>query len=60
MTGTYTVIEADYIDREAGLEPGTTVTAEPGDSPAHLLVTHIGDKMLPEPLAVMATQLQAA
>lgn len=60
MPEKYTVVEADYIDREAGLMPGAEVTAEPGESPAHLLVTHIGDAELSEPVAVMATQLQAA
>lgn len=56
----YTVLEADYLDELEGLVRGTAVPAEPGSIQGQLLVTHIGEDGLKQPIAVHASQLQAA
>lgn len=58
--GTYIVREADYLDQQDGLTIGATVEAEPGDIGGQLRVTRIGEIDLREPIAVHATQLEAA
>lgn len=59
MGNSFTVIEADYIDQEAGIIPGQIVSAVPGDVGNQMLVTRIGEKDLSEPIAVLSSQLKA-
>lgn len=61
-TKTYTVVEADFYDRQEGLKVGATVEAIPAGTANQLLVTQIvgADFPLEEPYAVFARQLVAA
>ena len=58
----YTVLEADYLDQQAGLKIGATVEAVPAENPSHLLVTQVVGATFPldEPIAVDKSQLKAA
>lgn len=58
MADSYTVLEADYLDQQEGLVPGTVVTAKPAESGGFLMVTHIGEMPMSEPVALLPEQLQ--
>lgn len=54
----YIVLEADYLDEQAGVLKGAAVTAEPGESSKILNVVWVGEQLLDVPVPVFASQLQ--